>query len=202
METQALRFINDIVKPWDELNQLLSLRLALQPDLSDVTRLAGSLAVAIRHQTDALKVKDAHSNAESHEHRVISDTADFWKHGSLRNSARNISFTTEAYFEYSIEKGFSFIRNALVVEHATFGRFDFMHTSRSAINYWLNKHNILIDWGSTVRENLTEFHSTAFLNFDPNRCVSMRQVCLTFFSRNKGGLLERVDPLEVHFEVR
>jgi hypothetical protein len=50
----ALRFLNDVVKPWDELNALLAKRLALQPDLSDVTRLAGSLAVAIRHQVDTV----------------------------------------------------------------------------------------------------------------------------------------------------
>jgi len=46
------RFVNDVVKPWDELNALLSQRYAFQPDLSDVTRLAGTLAVAIKHQAD------------------------------------------------------------------------------------------------------------------------------------------------------
>ena len=46
------RFVNDVVKPWDELNVLLSQRYAFQPDLSDVTRLAGTLAVAIKHQAD------------------------------------------------------------------------------------------------------------------------------------------------------
>jgi len=61
----AHRFLNDIVKPWDELNKLLGERLALQPDLSDVTRLAGALAVAIRHQVDVADLKDFQVNAES-----------------------------------------------------------------------------------------------------------------------------------------
>ena len=46
------RFVNDVVKAWDELNALLSQRYAFQPDVSDVTRLAGALAVAVKHQAD------------------------------------------------------------------------------------------------------------------------------------------------------
>src|SRR3972149_4774264 len=43
----ALRFRTYLVKPWDELNLLLSQRFAFQPEMSDVTRHAGALAVAI-----------------------------------------------------------------------------------------------------------------------------------------------------------
>lgn len=137
-----LRFLNDVAKPWDELNILLTERLALQPDLSDITRLAGSLAVAIRHQVDAAGISDTEANRESNEHRIISDTADFWKHGPLGKAERNNKFSTESFFEYAPGKGFSFIRNALFVEHSTLGKHDFLVTSLAAIQYWIRKRRI------------------------------------------------------------
>jgi hypothetical protein len=128
----ALHFINNVIKPWDELNALLAKRLALQADLSDVTRLAGALAVTIRHQVDVVGLKDSEPNAECLEHRIICDVADFYKHGSLKKPRRNNSFSTEAFFEYRPGKGFSFLRNALFVEHASLGKRDFLQTASAA----------------------------------------------------------------------
>ena len=197
----ALRFLNDIVKPWDELNTLLAKRLALQPDLSDVTRLAGSLAVAIRHQGETIGLKDRGVNAESFEHRVISDTADCWKHRLLRKPYRNNRLSTEAPFEYENGKGFSFLRNALFVEHDSLGKQDFMSISLAAIYYWINKQGFDIAWHGSVRENPIEFHEEAFLYFDSEKCISLSQVRLGFFSRKTNGSLERIDPPEVRFVV-
>lgn len=197
----AIRFFNDIVKPWDELNGLLAKRLALQPDLSDVTRLAGSLAVAIRHQVDILGMKDSEANAECFEHSVISDTADFWKHGSLRKQERNNYFSTESFFEYESGKGFSFLRNALFVEHVSLGKHDFLQTSLAAIYYWINKRGFNVAWQGAVRENPTEFFEEAFLNFESEKCISVSQVRLGFFSKQPNGLLESVNPPEVRFAV-
>jgi hypothetical protein len=197
----GLRFLNDVAKPWDELNRLLSERLALQPDLSDVTRLAGTLAVAIRHQVDVAGIKDALANSECIEHRLITDTADFWKHGALRQPERNNRLSTEAFFEYAPDKGFSFIRNALFVEHASLGKHDFMTTSLGAIKYWIKKRGIATAWSGSVHENPQEFHPTVFLRFDPARCISMDQVRLGFFSRQPDGSWVRVAPPEVRFEV-
>jgi len=197
----ALRFLNDVVKPWDELNVLLSERLALQPELSDVTRLAGALAVAIRHQVDVAGLKDQVVNVESSGHRVISDTADFWKHGSLRNAARNSHFSTESFFEYIPDKGFSFLKNVLFVEHASLGKRDFLEISLEAIRYWINKRGLNVTWQGVVRENHPEFHPEAFLRFESGKCISMDQVRLRFFSRGAAGALVPVDPPEVRFAV-
>lgn len=197
----ALRFLNDIAKPWDELNALLAERLALQPEVSDVTRLAGSLAVSIRHQVDAAGIEDIVVNAECLEHRIISDIADYWKHGPLKNPGRNNSLSTEAFFEYSPGKGFSFIRNALFVEHATLGRHDFLVTSLAAIKYWIKRRVIATDWSGSVRENPQDFYRTAFLKFDPLRCISMDKTRLGFFLKQTDGSWTRVDPPEVLFEV-
>lgn len=161
----TLRFLNDVVKPWDELNILLGERLALQPELSDVTRLAGALATAIRHQVDISGVKDKQANLESIEHRVISDTADFWTHGSLRNIDRNNRFSTEAFFEYLPNKGFSFIRNALFVEHNSLGKQDFLQASLAAIHYWINKRALNTTWQGLICQNPEEFHPRSIFKF-------------------------------------
>jgi hypothetical protein len=95
------RFVNDVVKPWDELNALLVQRYAFQPDLSDVTRLAGALAVAIKHQADLAGCTDRSAiDAASLENKLMSDVGDFWKHGPLRESSRNNSLSVSAMFEY------------------------------------------------------------------------------------------------------
>jgi hypothetical protein len=197
----AIRYFSDIVQPWDELNGLLAKRLALQPDPSDVTRLAGSLAVAIRHQVEILGIKDSQANAECFDHRVISGTADFWKHGSLRKQERNNCFSAESFFKYESEKGFSFLRNALFVEHVSLGKHDFLQASLAAIYYWINKRGFNVVWQGTVRENPTEFFEEAFLNFESEKCIALSQVRLSFFSRQQNGLLESVDPPEARFAV-
>ena len=180
---------------------LLARRLALQPDLSDVTRLAGALAVAIRHQVDVAGVKDAEANADCFEHRIICDAADFYKHGGLRDPSRNNSFCTEAHFEYGPGKGFSFLRNALFVEHATLGKHDFLQATLAAIQYWINKRSLSVNWNGIVREGPTVFHEEAFLNFESEKCISMTEVRLGFFLRSADGVLEVVDPPEVRFAV-
>lgn len=197
----SYRFINDVIKPWDELSTLLSQRLALQPELSDVTRLAGGLAVAIRHQVDVTGIRDATANTESNEHRIIADAADFWKHGSLRNSSRNNGFSAEAFFEYEPDKGFSFIRNALFVEHASLGKHDFLHASLGAIEYWIRKRSLGIAWQGIVRENPAEFHPVAYLYFGAGRNIMLENTRLGFFSKNQVGRLERVRPPNVKFAI-
>lgn len=197
----SFRFLNEIVKPWDELNALLSRRLALQPNLSDVTRLAGSLAVAIRHQVDVVGIKDTEANAECIEHRIVCDVSDFYKHGPLRDPRRNNSFSTEAHFLYKLGNEFSFLRNVLYAEHATFGKQDFLHSALVAINYWIHKRALSLNWNGEVLENPIEFHDEAFLYFESKKCITMNQVRLAFFLKGDDGSLRKVDPPEVRFAI-
>jgi hypothetical protein len=106
MSQAAHTFINDIVKPWEELNQLLVQRYAFQPDLSDVTRLAQALAVSIKHQIDIYGLEigkepkaiqiDINGDDDA---RLISDFADTVKHRVLRNPSRQAQILVAALFE-------------------------------------------------------------------------------------------------------
>ena len=196
------RFVNDVVKPWDELNALLSQRYAFQPDLSDVTRLAGALAVAIKHQADVAGYADRSAiDAASLDNKLMSDVGDFWKHGPLRDSRRDNSLSVSAMFEYSPDWGFRFLRNGLFIQHATLGDHDFMHTSLAAIRYWLTTQRIGLSWSGAVAEGPAEFHPTAFLHYDPKYCISMSSTRFRFFARSGDGDLVPTDPPEVRIEI-
>jgi len=199
---KPLRFVNDVVKPWDELNALLSQRYAFQPDLSDVTRLAGALAVSIKHQADLAGYTDRSAiDAASLDNKLMSDVGDFWKHGPLRDSDRNNSLFVCAMFEYGPGRGFRFLRNGLFIEHTSLGEHDFMHTSRAAIGYWLTTERISLSWSGVVTEGPAEFHPTAFLQYDPKYCISMSSTRVRFFARSGDGDLVSTDPPEVRIEV-
>lgn len=196
------RFINDVVKPWDELNALLSNRYAFQPDLSDVTRLAGALAIAIKHQADLAGYMDrCQIDATSPENRLMSDVGDFWKHGPLRDPSRNNSLSVSAMFEYDSGRGFRFLRNGLLIEHTALGEHDFMRASLAAIRYWIVAHGLTLSWSGAVAEGPPEFHPNAFLHYDPRYCISMSTARFRFFARSAGGELVPTDPPEVRIEI-
>jgi hypothetical protein len=196
------RFLNDVVKPWDELNTLLSQRYAFQPDLSDVTRLAGALAVAIKHQADLAGYTDRSAiDAASLDNKLMSDVGDFWKHGPLHDSGRNNSLSVSAMFEHDPGRGFRFLRNGLFIQHATLGERDFMSTSLAAISYWLTAQRIGLSWSGTVAESPAEFHPTAFLHYDPKYCISTSSTRFRFFARSRGGDLVPNDPPNVRVEI-
>src|SRR5262245_55800002 len=104
----TLRLINDVVKPWEELNALLVQRFAFQPDLSDVTRFASALAVSIKHQVDLRGLSRSAVDSASSENRVMSDVADAAKHGQLRDPSRNNQLYVASCFEFARNRGFRF----------------------------------------------------------------------------------------------
>lgn len=196
----ALRFMNDVMRPWDSLNRMLCQNLALQVDLSDITRLAGTIATSIRHQPEAFGMKDKDVNAQSLEHRVVADAGDYWKHGELRNADRNCPLTTASLFEYSEHQGFRFIRNAVLATHNSLGEFDFMEVSSAAVKFWMGHHFIQDPWDGLVYESDAAFEPTARLRFDRNSCIQWKNIRTKFFTRNAGGVYVPVEPPEVRID--
>lgn len=188
MNTQ--RLINDVVKPWDEFNALLSNQYAFQPDLSDVTRLAGALAVSIKHQADLAGYAD----------RSLIDAASI-DNRLMHDPGRNNSLSVIAMFECAPGRGFRFLRNGLFIQHATLGEREFMHTSLAAIRYWLATHGVSLSWSGAVAEGPAEFHPTAFLRYDARYCISMSNTRFRFFTRSEGGDLVPTDLPEARIEI-
>ena len=199
------KFLNDVIKPYDELNFLLVQRLAFEPDLSDVTRMATAVAVALRHIPEFVGTKSKNQRQtlfnESFENQIIADVADGQKHEvSLE---RKNTLLTGALFEWCPPKGFRFIRNSLFINHARFQEHDFLKITLDAIQYWIQKLNFSISWkgSGAILEAPAEFHPTAFLFYDPKYCISMKNTRFRFFSRTESKMLVAIDPDEVRMEI-
>lgn len=201
MQGLNLQFLNNIVKPWDELSELLAQRYAFQPDLSDVTRMASSIAVEIKHWAERESIPRKTVDNESAENKLMSDVADVAKHVNLRDKSRSNSLYVAALFEGNAAGQFRFIRNAVFIEHASEGELDFMIVSNSAIKYWIPRSSPTLNWQGIVRESLVEFHPSAFLHYNPKYCINMSSTRLKFFTRLEDGTLKAYDPPTVKFEV-
>lgn len=195
------RFANDILKPWDELDSLLSQQYAFQPDISDISRLAGNIAVAIRHQIDFSDLTDKQANNLSQAHQLISDAGDCWKHGELRKEERNSSISVAAAFEYREDGTFRFLRNIVTLNHRSFGEHDFMVTSSEAAKFWMTQRGYSIEWSGAPNTAVSTYENAARLKFNSKYCIEMSSVQLKFFKRTGGDVLVPVDPPEVRFEV-
>jgi hypothetical protein len=207
--TDGRRFMNDVVKPWDDLNTLLAQRFALDPDLSAVTTAAHALAVALKHQEDvvaraqhrSVKAVRRSIDAASIENRLMSDVADCWKHGSLGRPERNNSLNVEAVFEHAPTRGFRFLRNVISIQHNNLGEHDFINASLSAIRYWITTYGLRTSWTGTIAEGPLEFYPTAFLLYDPRYSISMISTRVTFMTRTDSNTLVPTAPPRVRVEI-
>lgn len=195
------RFANDILKPWDDLDSLLSQQYAFQPDISDISRLAGNIAVAIRHQIDFSDLTDKQANYLSQAHQLISDAGDYWKHGELRKKERNSPISVAAAFEYRENGTFRFLRNIVTLNHRSLGERDFMDTSAEAAKFWMAQRDYSIEWKGAPSTAPPRYENAARLKFHSKYCIEMSSVQLKFFKRIDGDSLVPVDPPEVRIEV-
>lgn len=196
-----LKLLNDVIKPWDELNALLVQPLALEPELSDVTRMASSLAIAINHFPEVTSVPNDTVHRRSTEVQLMRDVADASKHGKLRNPDRNNRLSVVALFEVDENTLFRFIRNQVCIHHATKGESDFLAVSLGAILGWIPFVNAENAWHGAIQEAANQFHSEASLRFDPNYCLKMSATQYRFLKRRPGGDLVPFDPPKVCIKV-
>ena len=196
-----IRFANDILKPWDELNSLLCQQYAFQPDVSDISRMAGNIAVSIRHQIDFSELSDHEANKLSRAHQVIADSGDFWKHGKLRKEARNSPISVAAAFEYRSDEKYRFLRNIVSISHHSLGEYDFMVISAEAAKFWMSQRCFYIAWNGVPSIASAVYEDTARLKFDPKQCINLSCIQVKFFSKTEDGFLIPLNPPCVRFEV-
>jgi hypothetical protein len=193
------RFITNLIRPWDELNAVLSRRYALQPDYCDITRLCGSLAVSIKHEAEFAGVPRGTVDTESPENKLMSDVGDAYKHGILKNSARQNQISVASIFEVNDSGHFRFMRNKVSIQHASLGVSDFMLTSGKAIEYWIGTQGLDIGWQASIKEAENVFYDHAFLFFSPQYQPVTECIDLHFLGRENHNRLIPVDPKQVNF---
>ena len=195
MRPEIRRFLTYLVKPWDDLNALLGRPIAIQPDHSDVTGRAYSLAVAIKHQCDWDGPRQRGTiNTLSAENRLMSDIADSFKHGRLDDANRMSNLAVAAQFEGNSSNQFRFMRNVIIVSHASLGEHDFMMASRSAIQFWIGRLGLPLLWSPEVIDAPSEFADEMTLAFSSDYQVSMSETRIRVVRRTLAGEFEQYDP--------
>jgi hypothetical protein len=201
MNEQAIKYITDVVKPWEQLNSALSKPYAIEPGISDFSRIASSLAVAIKHSAEinglAIKVLEQ----ESTPYKIMSDVADASKHGALRDASRNNTLTVSSMFEGNDEGKFRFLRNVVNINHATLGKIDFIESSKDASLYIMQKLNLQTHWTPIIYPGLKEFIDEVTLHASPVHQVSFNAFSLQFVKRNETGDLIPFDPPQWLFKL-
>ena len=212
MNEIELEFTTNILKPWDDLNQLLSERLVLEPKISELTRLSKDLAKNMHHHTDYFIKKNGGNDTDvkkerkaihmaSDENKIIGDVADTSKHFDLRDTNRIALIQLSSLFEYKTDK-FRFIRNLSNINYQnTADTFCFLKTSYEAIHYLLNHFNMNMTFERSIIENGDDFFNEAWLYHDSKNSISLKSSNIEFLEKNNEGHYIHVNPKEVRFAV-
>ena len=194
------KLLNDILKPWDELNERLSMPYCVEPELSSITKMATDIATSISHfgeNSKTEKREDTGKNCSSNQ--LMIDIADMSKHGTLRNTNRENKINVVSSFEYIDLSNYIFLRNKIIIEHNTYGESDFMEKSLNAILYWASKLTLNIKRELTIKNNTQSEKAT--LTFNPKYCIHAEKATYNFQKRNESGILVDFDPPRFYIEI-
>jgi len=195
MTEEKIKFLNDIIKPWEVLNRQLTFPFSINTSISDFTNKASSLAVSIKHFPESvhnLEPKDLIE--ESEPYKIFSDLADSLKHGSkLRDKRRFCSIYAGSMFERNKDGLIRFLRNTVNIKHNTFGDLDFIETSKQAAFFIASKIDFRSDWKAVILNNKGEFSNKIHVHASNENQVAWRSMTLQFVEFSNDGSYRRVD---------
>jgi hypothetical protein len=192
MGQKEVKFINNILKPWGELNDLLAKQYAYEPGLSDIIRMAGNLAIALKHQCDLEKENRKTIDSVSPENKIMSDIADMVKHHKLRDKTRENKLYAVAAFE-CLEDKFKFLRTIIYVEYSDGRKYDFINIAVKAINFWIRHSELNISKTLCIALCGNDFQDNAVLYYNPSKCIHMQSTRIQTYRKNESGNLELFD---------
>lgn len=197
MDKHVAEFINDIVKPWNDFNEILSKPYAVQPDLSDFTSRVNNLSIAISHFYEKTEGKRKNKS-------LFNDIADTAKHGVLRVEERTTETKVGSCFLCNEEDKFCFLRNIPFINYVKNKdeEFDFMTESLKEIEAIFLNSGLKIKKELKIIEVLDgNFKDEASLKFNENYCVSAKSTNIRFYIKDIDGTLKSYDPSIVKFAV-
>jgi hypothetical protein len=181
MTEEKIKFLNDIIKPWETLNRHLSIPFSVNTSISDFTNRASSLAVSIKHfpeSTHGLKPEALLSDSEPY--KIFSDLADSLKHGKLRNEKRQCNLYVGSMFERSKEGMVRFLRNTVNISHNTYGELDFMEISKEASFFIASKVDFRSDWKPIILNNDGDFSNKIHVHASSENQIAWQSMTLQF----------------------
>lgn len=158
MKDEALKFISEIVKPWETLNKILGIPFSMNQTSNDFITTAKSLAITIKHLPEnSQKINLKSLIKESHPYEIMYDLADSMKHGKLNNPERDCRLTISSMFERNNEAKVRFLRNRISIHHAKYGKVDFMKCTMDSALFISHKLDIKTNWSPLILNCSGEF---------------------------------------------
>jgi hypothetical protein len=186
MKEEAIKFISEIVKPWETLNRQLSAPFSMNPAINDFITTASALTVTIKHLPEAiLKVKPEVLVKESRCYEIISDLADSLKHGELRKVERECKVTVSSMFERNPER--------ISIHHNTYGKIDFMECTLESAVFVAEKLDVRTDWNPQIFNNTGEFSNEIKVHASRQHQIAWTGMALEIVQLNEHGKYENVD---------
>lgn len=194
MTENAIKFITEIIKPWESLNLDLGKAFSMNPNINDFTIRANSLAVSIKHIPEVfLKIKIEDLIKESRPYEIMSDLADSFKHGKLRNPNRECKLIVGSMFERNFDAKVRFLRNRITIDHNTYGKIDFMQSSLESAVFVSRKLKIKTNWSPKIFNNSGEFTDEIRVHASRKHQVTWTGMQLEFVQLNDRGEYVNVD---------
>jgi hypothetical protein len=194
MTEEKIKFLNNVIKPWEILNKQLSFPFSVNTSVSDFTNSAANLSVSIKHfPENSYKLKPKELIVESDSYKIISDLADSLKHGKLNSENRQCSIFVGSMFERSPNGLVRFLRNTINIEHAIYGECDFMEISRKSALFVASKVNFRSDWNPQILNNNGEFSNKIHVHASITNQVAWQSMTMQFVEFSQDGKYKKVD---------
>lgn len=194
MNQDAIKFISEIVKPWETLNQELSRPFSMNPEVNDFVTKAIGIAVALKHFPESTKkIKPETLVPDSLDYSIISDLADSAKHGELRKPERECKLTVSSMFERNQDAKVRFLRSRISITHNTHGKIDFMQCAMNSALFVMQKTDIRTDWTPKLINNQGEFSDEIKVHASKSNQIVWTGMSLEIVQLNDKNEYENVD---------
>lgn len=196
-----LKFVTEILRPWERLNQELVKQVSIDSSVSELISIAGDLAIKISHFPEVAEKKHVRTNKSLKEFSIIVDIADKLKHNKMDDEKDN-KLSISSQFEGNSKNEFRFIRNSVKVNHNTHGKYDFLEISKKAIDFLISKLSLNIYWNPPILEAPEIFDTKVFLEVHLIYQITWQGLEIEFFKRDSDGNLIHYDPPEWIFHLQ
>nr|WP_315222786.1 hypothetical protein [uncultured Flavobacterium sp.] len=194
MKQEAIKFISEIIKPWENLNIQLSTPLAMNPPINDFITTANGLAISIKHMPEViLKAKLRQLTKENVSYKIMYDLGDAIKHGALDDSTRDCTLNVSSMFERNSDVTVRFLRNRISIMHNTYGKIDFMECAIEASKFIAEKLDVQTNWNPLIISNNGEFSKEINVHASIENQVYWTAINLEFVEFDADGNYKNVD---------
>lgn len=197
MNQDTLKFISEIIKPLEVLNQNLGKPFSMNPEINDFITMANGLAISIKHFPESTqKIKPETLTSESLDYSIISDLADSLKHGELRKPERECKLSVASMFERNPEAKVRFLRSRISITHNTHGKIDFMQCAMNSAMFVMQKTGVSTDWSPKIFNNQGEFSDEIKVHVSKANQIAWTGMSLEIVKINDRNEYENVDQNE------